>query len=70
MNRKTFDCRDLPGECTLAISGQEEEVVRAQAEHAIAHHKALDDDQLRQWIRSLLKDEAATREPALPEAAR
>lgn len=70
MNRKMFDCRDLPGECTLAISGQEEEVVRAQAEHAISLHKALDDDQLRPWIRSLLKDESAMREPALPEAAR
>jgi len=59
MARRTFDCRDLPGECTLTISGEEAEVIRAQAEHAVAAHNAEDGERLRVWIRSLLKDEAA-----------
>lgn len=59
MGHKLFDCRDLPGECTLAISGEEEEVVRAQELHAVAAHDAKDGEQLRRWIRSLLRDEPA-----------
>ncbi|MCR8580074.1 DUF1059 domain-containing protein, partial [Streptomyces sp. Isolate_219] len=34
--RKKVDCRDYPSEmnCTLVITGEEEEVVRAASEHA------------------------------------
>lgn len=56
MSRKMFDCRDLPGECTLAISGQEDEVMRAQAEHAVSVHGVQDSAALREQIRTLLKD--------------
>ena len=60
MDRKVFDCRDLPGECTLTISGQAEAVVEAQALHAIAAHGGEDGPDLRRFIRSYLKDEAPT----------
>lgn len=56
MARKVFDCRHLPGECTLAISGEEEEVVRAQLLHAIEAHGVEDTPEMRDWIRGNLKD--------------
>ncbi|MFJ6750970.1 MULTISPECIES: DUF1059 domain-containing protein [unclassified Streptomyces] len=57
--RKMVDCRDMPSEmnCTLAISGEEEEVVRAAAEHAASVHGHTDTPELREQIRSGLKDE-------------
>ncbi|GHH88250.1 hypothetical protein GCM10018793_67270 [Streptomyces sulfonofaciens] len=57
--RKVVDCRDMPSEmnCTLAISGEEEEVVRAAAEHAASVHGHADTPELREQIRSGLKDE-------------
>jgi predicted small metal-binding protein len=57
--RKIADCRDFPSEmnCTLAISGEEEEVVQAAAEHAMSVHGHADSPELRQQIRSGLKDE-------------
>ena len=40
MARKVADCREMPSEsgCTLMISGEEEEVVRAASEHAVSVH--------------------------------
>ncbi|WP_415950866.1 DUF1059 domain-containing protein [Streptomyces sp. KLOTTS4A1] len=57
--RKVIDCRDTPSEmnCTLTISGEEEEVVRAAAEHAVSVHSHTDGPELREMIRSGLKDE-------------
>lgn len=59
MTRKVADCRDMPSEsgCTLTIVGEEEEVVRAAAMHASDVHGHLDDPELRDQIRSMLKDE-------------
>ena len=57
MSRKVFDCRDLPGDCTLTVSGEEAEVVEAQAQHAVVAHDSADGQQLRTWIRSLLTEE-------------
>jgi predicted small metal-binding protein len=58
--RKVADCRDFPSEskCSLAISGEEEEVVRAAAEHAASVHGHTDTPELREQIRVGLKDEA------------
>jgi predicted small metal-binding protein len=58
--RKVADCRDFPSEmnCTLRISGEEEEVVRAAGEHAASVHGHTNNAELRQQIRSMLKDEA------------
>ncbi len=59
MARKVVDCRTLPNEvgCTLMISGEEDEVVRAASEHAISVHGDADTPELRDEIRSMLKDE-------------
>jgi predicted small metal-binding protein len=56
--RKMTDCRDYPSEenCTLTIIGEEDEVVRAAAEHAVSVHGHNDTPELREQIRSMLKD--------------
>ena len=59
MSRKFFDCRDLPGDCTLAIGGEEDEVVEAQVLHAVKIHGQKDSPDLRDLIRSALKDAPA-----------
>ncbi|MFD5398037.1 DUF1059 domain-containing protein [Streptomyces sp. NPDC127097] len=57
--RKKVDCRDYPSEmnCTLVIIGEEEEVVRAATEHAVSVHGHTDSPELREQIRSTLKNE-------------
>lgn len=57
--RKVVDCRDMPSEtnCTLAITGEEDEVVRAASEHAASVHGHENTAELRSQIRSNLKDE-------------
>jgi hypothetical protein len=59
MTRKVADCRKFPSEvnCTLTLSGEEEEVARAAAEHAVSVHGHQDSPELRQQIRGLLEDE-------------
>ena len=57
--RKFIDCREMPSDsnCTLKISGTEEEVVKAAAEHAASVHEHPDTPEMRDQIRSMLKDE-------------
>jgi predicted small metal-binding protein len=57
--RKVADCRDYPSEmnCSLTIAGEEQEVVRAAAEHAVSVHGHDDSPELREEIRKGLKDE-------------
>lgn len=59
MTRKVADCRRFPSEmnCSLTISGEEEEVVRAAAEHAVSVHRHEDGPKLRVEIRGMLQDE-------------
>ena len=61
MTRKWIDCRDHPDDtgCTLYLSGEEDEVVRAVAEHAASVHGMEDTPELREQFRSMLKDETA-----------
>lgn len=61
MSRKTADCREMPSEsgCTLTISGEEDEVVRAASEHAVSVHGHEDTPELREQIRGMLRDEVA-----------
>jgi protein-arginine kinase activator protein McsA len=58
--RKSIDCRDYPSEknCSLKISGTEEEVLDAAAQHAVSAHDHENSAELRGEIRSLLKDES------------
>ena len=57
--RKSIDCRNHPSEknCTLAITGTEEEVLEAAVHHAITTHGHKNSPQLREQLRSMLKDE-------------
>ena len=61
MTRKSIDCRDHPDDtgCTLYLAGEEDEVVRAAAEHAASVHGMEDTPELRERFRSMLKEEAA-----------
>ena len=56
--RKVIDCRWFPNQskCTLALSGAEEEVLKAAKEHAVSYHGEKDTPELRKEIRSLLRD--------------
>ena len=56
MGRRKFDCRELPGECTVTISGTAEEVVRTQLLHAIEAHGVEDTPEMREWIRAQLRE--------------
>jgi hypothetical protein len=60
--RKVIDCRLFPSEknCTLAISGTEEEVLDAAVHHAVTVHGHPNSPELREQLRPLLKDEAAS----------
>ena len=57
--RKVADCRLMPSEnnCTLTISGSEEEVVKAASEHAASSHGHQNTPELQEQIRAMLKDE-------------
>jgi hypothetical protein len=59
MARKIVDCRDVPNEkgCTLTITGEEDEVVRAAVLHAVDVHGHADTAEFRGLIRRSLKDE-------------
>jgi predicted small metal-binding protein len=61
MARKVADCRDMPSEngCTLTIAGEEEEVLTAATQHAVASHGHEDTVELREMIRGGLKDEVS-----------
>jgi predicted small metal-binding protein len=63
MSRKVIDCRDMSSEsgCTLTISGEEDEVVTAAAMHAVDAHGHQENDELRDALRSNLKDEVLVR---------
>lgn len=57
--RKVFDCRNYPSEknCTVAISGTEEEVLDEAVQHAMAKHGQKENSQLREQLRTMLEDE-------------
>jgi hypothetical protein len=61
MGRKVADCRDFPSDsnCTLAISGEEEEVITAATLHAVSVHGHEDTAEVRDWLRQNLKDEVS-----------
>jgi predicted small metal-binding protein len=58
--RKSIDCRNHPSEknCSLKISGAEEEVLDAAVQHAVSAHGHEKSPELREQIRSMLKDES------------
>jgi predicted small metal-binding protein len=58
--RKSIDCRNYPSEknCSLKISDTEEEVLDAAVQHAVSAHRHENTPDLREQIRSMLKDES------------
>jgi predicted small metal-binding protein len=71
MARVMADCRRWPSEsdCSLTIIGEEEEVVRAAAEHAASVHGHEDSPEMREQIRDFLEPaEAYSNEPREHEA--
>jgi len=61
MSRKTMDCRDFPSDskCTLTISGEDEEVLRAAVLHAVDVHGHRDTPEFRAELKKALKPEPA-----------
>lgn len=57
--RKYIDCRDYPGDnnCSLKISGTEDEVLNAAVQHAASAHGHEETPELREQLSSMLKDE-------------
>ncbi len=60
--RKAIDCREFPSEknCSLKISGTEEEVLTVAVQHAVASHGHTDTPELREMLRAGLRDESLT----------
>jgi predicted small metal-binding protein len=58
--RKAVDCRLYPSEkgCTLRIEGTEDEVLEAATQHAVTAHGHTNSPELREQIKTLLKDAA------------
>lgn len=58
MTRKTLDCRATPSasNCTLTISGEEDEVLTAAVQHVTTVHQHADEPGLRDALRSQLSD--------------
>ena len=57
MARKMADCRRFPSDsnCSLVIIGEEDEVVRAAAEHASSVHGHEDTPEMREQLRGFLE---------------
>ncbi len=57
--RESIDCRDYPSEknCSLKISGTEKEVMDAAVQHAVSAHGHEETPELREQIKSMVKDE-------------
>lgn len=58
--RKFADCSQFPSErdCSLYISGTEDEVLTIALRHAVEEHGHEESDELREQIRSMLKVES------------
>ncbi|MFE2880896.1 DUF1059 domain-containing protein [Streptomyces roseus] len=59
--RKIMDCREYPSEigCTLTIAGEEDEVMGAAVQHAVAVHGEEDSQEFRDALRGMLKPEVS-----------
>jgi hypothetical protein len=58
MTRKMLDCREMPSEsgCSLALTGEEGEVLDAGVAHAVSVHGHTDGPELRDGLRAALRD--------------
>ncbi|MBI2892043.1 MAG: DUF1059 domain-containing protein [Deltaproteobacteria bacterium] len=60
-SRVYADCREFPSgkPCSLYISGTEDEVLETEVLHAVKTHGEKDTPDLRQKLRSIIKEERA-----------
>jgi len=60
-SRKIADCRKFKSDsnCSLTISGTEDEVLEVASRHAVASHGHEDTPELREQLRGMLEDEPA-----------
>ena len=60
MPRTMIDCRTVPSDnnCTVVISGEEDEVLELAAAHAVAAHGHTDGPELRAGLREAMRGEA------------
>ncbi len=59
MGRKYVDCREYPSEthCSVALSADsEDELLEAAVQHAIQVHKHQDSPELRQQLKTMMKE--------------
>jgi len=58
--RKSIDCRNYPSDknCSLKLSGTENEVLDAAVQHAVSTHGHRNSPELRGQLKSMLKDES------------
>ena len=58
--RYVADCREFPSEmnCSLTISGREDEVLEAAVDHAVSVHSHERTPELREQVRTMLKETA------------
>jgi len=71
MSRVMADCRRFPSDsnCSLTIIGDEDEVIRAAAEHSASVHGHEDTPELRDQIRGMLEPaEQYSNDPRAQEA--
>ncbi len=59
VERKAIDCRDYPSEknCSLKISGTENEALEAEDQHSISSDGNKNSPELRDQLKSMLKNE-------------
>jgi hypothetical protein len=71
MARMMADCRRFPSEtnCSLTIIGEEDEVIRAAAEHAASVHGHADTPELRDQLRGMLEPADAYSNESRPQEA-
>jgi hypothetical protein len=57
--RKVADCRKFPSEknCTVTISGTEEEVLPLAIHHTVKDHGHEDTPELREQVKKMIEDE-------------
>jgi len=67
MPRKYIDCREFPSDknCTLAISGSEDEVLNLAVLHAVDAHGHKNTGELREQLRTMLKDALTAKNAAV-----
>ncbi len=59
MARKYIDCRDTPSErnCTLRMSGEEDELLEAATQHMVSMHSHQDSPELREQIKTSWRED-------------